>query len=123
MKIFGFLFWVCALLIAYVYVGYPIILAALARLRRKTKEYPVITPQVSILIAAYNEQNVIGTKLENTLALEYPKECLQVVVAADGSDDHTPQTVETFAERGVELSYDFRRRGKMAAINRALPRL
>ncbi|HSJ87292.1 MAG TPA: glycosyltransferase family 2 protein [Anaerolineales bacterium] len=123
MKIFGFLFWVCVLLIAYVYVGYPIILAALARLRRKTKEYPVITPQVSILIAAYNEQNVIGTKLENTLALEYPKECLQVVVAADGSDDHTPQTVETFAERGVELSYDFRRRGKMAAINRALPRL
>ncbi len=123
MKIFGLMFWVCVLLIAYVYVGYPIILATLARLRRKAEKYPVITPQVSILIAAYNEQNVIATKLENTLALEYPQECLQVVVAADGSDDHTPQIVETFAERGVELSYDFHRRGKMAAINRALPRL
>jgi biofilm PGA synthesis N-glycosyltransferase PgaC len=123
MKIFGFLFWVCVLLIVYVYVGYPMILAILARLRRKAEDYPVITPQVSILIAAYNEQNVIATKLENTLALDYPKECLQVVVAADGSDDHTPQIVDTFAERGVELSYDFHRRGKMAAINRALPRL
>src|SRR5215217_6582079 len=123
MKIFGLLFWVCVLLIAYVYVGYPIILATLARLRRKAKEFPVITPQVSILIAAYNEQNVIATKLENTLALDYPKECLQVMVAADGSDDHTPQIVETFAPRGVELSYDVQRRGKMAAINRALPRL
>ena len=123
MKIFGLLFWVCVLLIGYVYVGYPMILALLARLQRKLPEYPIITPQISLLIAAYNEQNVIASKLENTLALDYPKECLQVVVAADGSDDHTPQIVETFADRGVELSYDFHRRGKMAAINRALPRL
>ena len=123
MKLFGLLFWVCVLLIGYVYVGYPLILALLARLRRQATDYPMITPQVSFLIAAYNEQNVIATKLGNTLALDYPKECLQVVVAADGSDDHTAQIVEIFAERGVELSYDYHRRGKMAAINRALPRL
>lgn len=123
MKIFGMLFWFCMLFIVYVYVGYPLILALLAHLRRKPAIYPPITPQVSILIAAYNEQNVIATKLENTLALHYPKECIQIVVAADGSEDQTPEIVQTFTGQGVELSYDARRRGKMAAINRALPRL
>jgi cellulose synthase/poly-beta-1,6-N-acetylglucosamine synthase-like glycosyltransferase len=123
MKIFGLLFWVCIVLIGYVYVGYPVFLVLLAGLRRKQEAYPIITPQISLLIAAYNEQDVIASKLENTLALDYPTERLQVVVATDGSDDHTPQIVETFAERGVELSHDFHRRGKMAAINRALPRL
>ncbi len=123
MKVFGLLFWVCVLLIGYVYAGYPLILAVLARLRKKMPEYPTITPQISILIAAYNEENVIASKLENTLALDYPKNCMQIVVAADGSDDRTAEIVQSFAVRGVELSYDVERRGKMAAINRALPRL
>ena len=123
MKIFGLVFWICTLFIAYVYVGYPLILAFLARLRRKPEAYPEITPQVSILIAAYNEQNVIASKLVNTLALEYPRECMQIVVAADGSTDRTAEVVEAFGDRGVELSYDLPRRGKTAAINRAMPRL
>ena len=123
MTIFGLIFWLCMLLIGYVYVGYPVILAVLARLLGKPEEYPEITPQVSILIAAYNEQDVIASKLENTLALDYPEECMQIVVAADGSDDRTSEIVETFVDRGVELSYDARRRGKMVAINRAVPRL
>lgn len=123
MKIFGLIFWFCVLFIAYVYAGYPLILAALARLRGRREHYESLTPQLSMLVAAYNEQNVIAAKLENTLSLDYPPECLQIVVAADGSDDRTAEIVETFAERGVELSYDARRRGKMAAINRALPKL
>jgi cellulose synthase/poly-beta-1,6-N-acetylglucosamine synthase-like glycosyltransferase len=123
MKIFGLMFWFCVFFIVYVYAGYPLILAALARLRRKPENFQSLTPQISFLIAAYNEQNVIATKLENTLSLHYPADHLQVVVAADGSDDRTVEIVQTFAERGVELSYDERRRGKMAAINRALPRL
>src|SRR6266498_3475939 len=123
MKIFGLIFWLCVFFIGYVYVGYPLILAVLARLRRKPTKYPEITPQVSILIAAYNEQEVIASKLENTLSLDYPMNCMQIVVAVDGSDDHTAEIVETYAVRGVELSYDAPRRGKTAAINRALPRL
>src|SRR6266498_1087960 len=123
MKIFGLIFWLCVFFIGYVYVGYPLILAVLARLRRKPTKYPEITPQVSILIAAYNEQEVIASKLENTLSLDYPMNCMQIVVAVDGSDDHTAEIVETYAVRGVELSYDVQRRGKMAAINRTLPRL
>jgi poly-beta-1,6-N-acetyl-D-glucosamine synthase len=123
MKLFGLIFWFCILFIAYVYAGYPLIVALLARLRRKTEVYPDITPKVSILIAAYNEQEVIAAKLENTLALDYPRECMQIVAAVDGSDDRTAEIVESFADRGVELSYDVRRRGKTVAINRAVPRL
>jgi cellulose synthase/poly-beta-1,6-N-acetylglucosamine synthase-like glycosyltransferase len=123
MKIFGLLFWFCVLFIGYVYVGYPLIVAFLARLRGRPAKYSDITPQVSILIAAYNEQDVIASKLENTLTLDYPNECLQILVAVDGSDDRTAEIVRSFEERGVELSYDVRRRGKMVAINRAVPRL
>jgi poly-beta-1,6-N-acetyl-D-glucosamine synthase len=123
MKIFGLIFWFCILFIAYVYAGYPLIVALLARLRRNTEVYPVTTPKVSILIAAYNEQDVIAAKLENTLALDYPAECMQIVVAVDGSDDKTAEIVQSFESRSVELSYDVRRRGKTVAINRAVPRL
>src|SRR5215216_1751337 len=123
MRIFGLIFWFCILFTGYVYVGYPLLLAFLARFRRKPQEYPRITPQVSILIAAYNEQAVIASKLENTLSLDYPAECMQILVAVDGSDDRTAEVVQSFADRGVEMSYDIHRRGKTAAINRALPRL
>lgn len=123
MKIFGWIFWLCVFLIGYVYAGYPLIIAFLARLKRKPPEYPGITPQVSILIAAYNEERVIAEKIENTLALEYPAECLQVVVAVDGSDDRTVEIVQSFEDRGVEMSYQSLRGGKAAAINRAIPLL
>lgn len=123
MKLFGPIFWFCVLFIMYVYAGYPLMLAALARLLGRKDTYESLTPQLSMLIAAYNEQNVIAQKLENTLSLDYPADCLQILVAADGSEDRTAEIVQTFAGRGVELSYDERRRGKMAAINRALPQL
>ncbi|MGQ9549508.1 MAG: glycosyltransferase family 2 protein [Roseiflexus sp.] len=116
-------FWFCVATIGYAYVGYPALLTVLARLR-PVRPFPPLTdlPIVTLLIAAYNEQNVIAAKLENTLALDYPRERLQVLVAADGSDDATPEVVAGFADRGVELSYRPGRSGKMAAILRALPR-
>jgi len=75
---------------------------------------------VSLLIAAYNEQAVIARKLDNACSLDYPAERLQIIVAADGSDDDTPAIVRQYAGRGVELAYHPERRGKMAAINRAI---
>jgi cellulose synthase/poly-beta-1,6-N-acetylglucosamine synthase-like glycosyltransferase len=63
---------------------------------------------------------VIAAKLENSLNLAYPPERLQILVAADGSTDSTPEIVRQYAERGVELSYAPLRQGKMAAINRAM---
>lgn len=118
----GRLFWFCVATIGYTYVGYPALLTILARLR-PAHPFPLLTnlPTVTLLIAAYNEQNVIAAKLENSLALDYPRDRLQVLVAADGSDDATPEVVARFADQGVELSYRPERAGKMAAILRALP--
>ena len=123
LKIPGLLFWLSVLFIFYVYLGYPLILTLLARLRRKRAEYPSYLPTVTLLIAAYNEQDVIASKLENTLALDYPGENLQIIVAADGSDDRTAEIVKRFEPRGVELSYQPERRCKMASINRAMPQV
>jgi len=106
----------------YVYVGYPALLTLIAQVwGRKDEPYAVITPSVTLLIAAYNEEIVIAEKLENSLALDYPDDCLQIIVTADGSSDHTPEIVQQYAEQGVELAYEPVRRGKMAAINRAMP--
>jgi len=121
------LFWFCIGSIFYTYAGYPFLVTLLARLRpdwmpivrSRAKQVPL--PTVTLLIAAYNEQEVMAEKLENSLALDYPREKLQILVTADGSDDRTPEIVHQFASRGVELSYSPPRRGKMAAINRAMP--
>lgn len=123
MKLFGLLFWTCVLLIGYVYLGYPLIIAFLARWIPRKAQNATISPPVSMLIAAYNEEQVIGDKIENALSLEYPSGCLQIVVAVDGSDDRTVEIVQSFADRGVELSYQSLRNGKAAAINRAMPLL
>jgi biofilm PGA synthesis N-glycosyltransferase PgaC len=114
------LFWLSVLFILYVYLGYPLVLTLLARLWPKQVEYPSHLPKVTLLIAAHNEQDVIASKLENTLALDYPGENLQILVAADGSDDRTVEIVKSFESRGVELSYQPERHGKMAAMNRAM---
>jgi poly-beta-1,6-N-acetyl-D-glucosamine synthase len=119
----GPLFWLSVFFVVYVYFGYPLLLTFLARIRPKQVEYPSYLPKVTLLIAAHNEQDVIASKLENALALDYPCESLQIIVAADGSDDRTAEIVTSFEPRRVELSYQPERRGKMAAINRAMPRV
>ncbi|MBA3533968.1 MAG: glycosyltransferase family 2 protein, partial [Ardenticatenales bacterium] len=115
------LFWASVGSIVYTYVGYPLLLTLLARTRPQPRPYAPIRPTVTLLITAYNEEAVIAEKLENSLALDYPRERLQILVAADGSDDQTPEIVRGYAARGVELSFSPPRRGKMAAINRAMP--
>ncbi len=121
MKATGWIFWFCVVMIGYVYAGYPLILAVLARLRRPPETYRTVTPKVTLLIAAYNEEAVIASKLQNALGLDYPPDFLQILVTADGSDDRTTDIVRKFGDRGVELVYDPQRQGKMAAINRAMP--
>jgi cellulose synthase/poly-beta-1,6-N-acetylglucosamine synthase-like glycosyltransferase len=117
----GILFWLCMAGIFYVYAGYPLILTLFASFRPRPGAYDPYLPTVTLLITAYNEQEVIAAKLENSLALDYPSDRLQILVAVDGCDDRTVEIVSSFALRRVELSYDPARRGKMAAINRAMP--
>lgn len=114
-------FWMCVGLTVYTYAGYPLVLAGLARLRRERVVPPDTEPTVTLLIAAHSEEAVIAAKLENSLELDYPRDKLQIVVAADGSADRTPEIVRAFASRGVQLSYAPVRSGKTAAIVRALP--
>ena len=115
------LFWLCVFMILYTYAGYPILIGLIAQFFPKQKPHSVYEPMVTLLIAAYNENASIAKKIENSLVQDYPREKLQILVAADGSEDGTDEVVRSFADRGVELSYSPERRGKMAAINRALP--
>jgi cellulose synthase/poly-beta-1,6-N-acetylglucosamine synthase-like glycosyltransferase len=117
----AWLFWLCVAGVFYVYAGYPILLAVLARLRPRPEWPATETPSVTLLIAAHNEEPVIGVKLENSLELDYPGGLLQIIVAADGSDDRTAEIARSYAGRGVETSFSPERRGKTAAINRAMP--
>lgn len=124
-----FIFLFCACIILYTYFGYPLILALISFVYQKSSWWLKKSfldsdakklPNVTLLIAAYNEERVIESKLQNSLELDYPKDRLQIIVAADGSTDKTVQIVDQFKAKGVDLSFKAGRAGKMAAINRAM---
>jgi len=113
-------FWGAAALIVHTHVTYPLTLAALERLRgRREGALPVpgFQPSVSLVIAAFDEEEVIAAKVANALALDYPRELLQVVVASDGSSD---RTVAAATEAGADLVLDLPRGGKIATQNAAV---
>ena len=116
-----FLFWLSVFLVAYTYIGYPLLIAWIASFRPRHVSSPAFEYSVTLLITAYNEESVIEKKMENSLALDYPPGKMQIIVAADGSTDRTPEIVSSFQERGILLAFTPRRDGKMAAINRAIP--
>ncbi len=117
---FGILFWLSVFVIFYVYAGYPILITALARFRRPLLCSPGYYPSVTLIFAANNEEKVIARKLENTLALDYPQEKLQILVADDGSIDRTVRIVKNFQDQEVELIAFPERRGKLATLNDAI---
>lgn len=120
MALLAILFWLSVLFIFYTYIGYPLLIALRARLFPKRASYSERLPSLTFLIPAYNEEAYISNKLENTLSLHYPRDKMQILVAADGSTDQTPRIVESYRARGVELAYIPERNGKMAAITRAI---
>ena len=96
---------------------YPLIALILAAIVRKKVAKKSIVPTVSFIIAAYNEENSIAEKIEQTLNLDYPKDKLEVIVASDGSTDRTDEIVRSFADRGVKLNRVEGRKGKDNALN------
>ncbi len=116
------LFFLCTALILYVYLGYPILVFLLSRLRPNTVVKDKIEPSISIIITAYNEERALRGKLENTLLIEYSKEKLEVIVASDCSSDATDEIVREFAGRGVKLVRQAHRGGKTSAQNLAVER-
>ena len=109
------LFWASALAIVYTHAGYPALLKLLARERRGAKhDGPAEPPRVSLVIAAYDEQDVIEAKVRNVLALDYPRDRLEVIVCSDGSAD---ATVERAKQAGADVVLDLPRGGKVRAQN------
>ncbi len=82
-------FWTALGVVVYVYVVFPILLFLLAKMIPRPVRKAPITPSVTMIIAAYNEEAVIAQKLENTLLLDYPPALLEILVASDGSTDRT----------------------------------
>jgi cellulose synthase/poly-beta-1,6-N-acetylglucosamine synthase-like glycosyltransferase len=115
------LFWLAVALLAYAHVGYPLLLAAVVHVRPKPAPPPraELPPRVSLIIAAHDEEAVIESKVENALALDYPRELLEVIVVSDGSTD---RTVELAWAAGADLVVDLGRVGKLEAQNAAVER-
>jgi cellulose synthase/poly-beta-1,6-N-acetylglucosamine synthase-like glycosyltransferase len=116
------LFWLSLGLLVWTHLGYPLVAAIGARLlnRQVTKRDEM--PSVSLIVAAHNEEDVIERRLGNLLALDYPAEQLEIVVASDASDDRTDELVEQVAAREPRVRLvRCPRGGKVAAQNHAVP--
>jgi glycosyltransferase involved in cell wall biosynthesis len=111
-------FWLAASLVGYTYAGFPLLVLARAGLRPRPHRRAPITPSVSVLVAARNEADVIAEKVANLLALDYPAECLEIVVASDGSEDATVARARSGGDPRVQV-LDLPRLGKAGALNAA----
>ncbi len=118
------LFWVSAAFVAYVYLGYPALLRLLTMFFRRPVRARPIEPSVSLLVAAYNEADVIEAKICNALALDYPADRLEIAIASDGSADGTAEIASQFAGgRRVRVFAYPKNRGKITVLNDTVPRL
>ncbi|MBI4300648.1 MAG: glycosyltransferase family 2 protein [Chloroflexi bacterium] len=115
--------WVLAGIILYVYAGYPLLLRIACLLSRAQGDQSAAEPTVTLITAAYNEEAVIRQKLENILALDYPREKLQAIVASDASSDGTDDIVAEYAGQSITLNRQAERRGKSTALNDTVGRL
>ncbi len=119
------IFWILLIIIFYSYVGYGIVLYGLVLLKRlmTRKSQPADThePTITLLVAAYNEENCIKDKIINTLQLDYPANKIEFVFVTDGSTDKTPDIVSNHPQ--LRLLHLPERKGKIAAVERAMPLL
>lgn len=117
------LFWLSAFIVFYTFFGYGILVWIIVRIKEalhKPETYPVKEefPMVTLLIAAYNEQDYIEEKMKNCRAIDYPKDRLKIVWVTDGSTDRTPELLSQYPENTVYHKPE--RCGKTAALNRVM---
>ena len=113
-------FWICVGLLAYVYLGYPLLVYLISLLFPQAVEHGEIEPHVTVLITAFNEEAALPDKLENTLGIDYPTGKLEILVASDGSTDRTDEIVGEYAAQGVKLFRQEGRVGKTMTQNNAV---
>jgi cellulose synthase/poly-beta-1,6-N-acetylglucosamine synthase-like glycosyltransferase len=122
---FAIAFWASLLAISYAYIGYPAVLWLVSRFGMLGGSSGAVQgaylPSVTIVVSAFNEEMVIGEKIENTLSLDYPQDLLEIVIASDGSSDRSCEIVLEFENKGVVLRHYEGRIGKTACLNRVVP--
>jgi biofilm PGA synthesis N-glycosyltransferase PgaC len=117
-------FWIAVSIPVYAYFGYPVVLLLLRLIIHREVAKGPFEPSISLLIPAYNEGDVIERKVQNSLALDYPRDRMEIVVASDGSKDATAEIAQRLAD-GVAvrvLAYQ-ENRGKIPTLNAAVPEL
>ena len=123
------LFWAMLLIVFYTYLGYGILLYIIIRLKRLFKGKPLKAvlpsdeelPTMTLLICAYNEEDVVAEKMANTLALDYPHDKFRIMWVTDGSNDRTNELLQAYPE--VDIVFSPERRGKTAALKHGLREL
>lgn len=115
-----YLFWILIAVTVYTYFGYALLIPLIGLFVKRPVDRRDITPRVTFLITAYNEEKNIRKKLTEVLALDYPREQLEVMVASDGSTDRTDDIVREFRDQGVVLKRVEGRVGKTATQNEAV---
>ena len=123
------LFWAMLLIVFYTYLGYGILLYIIIRLKRlfwgKPQEAVLPPdeelPDMTLLICAYNEEDVVAEKMKNTLAIDYPKDKFRIMWVTDGSNDHTNELLKAYPE--VDIVFSPERKGKSAALKHGLREL
>ena len=121
--LFVFFFWFGLFIVFYTYIGYGILLYFLVRIKETVKKktihpLPVSLPDVTLFIAAYNEEDIVRQKMENCRNLSYPADKLRIVWVTDGSDDHTNERLAAYED--VSVLFTPERKGKTAALNRGM---
>jgi cellulose synthase/poly-beta-1,6-N-acetylglucosamine synthase-like glycosyltransferase len=114
------IFWGSLIFIAYVYVGYPLALLVWSTWARRTVLRRHSEPTVTMIIAAHNERLAIARRIENCLALDYPKDKLEIIISLDGPTDGTETVVSAYRNKGIRILHSPVHAGKAGALNRAL---
>ena len=115
-------FFVSAGVIIYSYAIYPLLLALVPVDRREQLPEPAEWPAISVLISVYNEEKHIVQRIENLLALDYPRDKFEILIGSDGSTDRTNELVRRFSDPRVQLHEFDQRSGKPSMLNRLIPR-
>jgi len=116
------LFWILLFLIFYCYLLYPVIVYLLAGILKNPVHQKPIEPTLSVVISLYNEEDVIGAKLQNLLNLDYPSPKIEILIGSDGSTDRTHVIINQFNDPRIRLYINPLRQGKMATLNELIPK-
>ncbi len=125
MSVLKIIFWASFFIVFYSYIGYGILLFFIVKIKKllrigaeKNHFSDSFKPEITLIVSAYNEENFIEKKINNTFQLSYPNDKLHVIFITDGSNDSTPEIIKKYPE--IKLLHQDQRKGKVAAMNRAM---